>query len=352
MECAGSLVESETPYSPNTDEAREGQAKHVALSHVPRGEDVPVDAIAARFQVDPEEIARAISAGLQAWEEIAQWMPEAKTEVPLDGAVTKGTADVLSVAYPSDNPHMPDSTAILDWKTGWSGDEHKHQLMAYADASRHLYGMPSTGYITAFEVWLRAREYRTYNFTADELDGFRDRAQRQLELIGKQYAAGPHCKFCPRQNQCQARNEFIRASVVALIPSDDEAHALTRDQLGALYERSKIVEQALRRYGKMLDAALDDGPIELPDGRALRLVTVERDEIQAVAAERILRDEFGWVDDELSEVLGVTKSGIERVAKSRFRKGGAAAAMRKILGRLREADAITKTTSRRKEIVG
>lgn len=353
MACAGSLVATDTPYNPHSDEAREGSAKHAALAYLPRGEEPPVAEIAARFDVDADEIARAVSYGRQAWAELGRYVPGAKTEQKLEGPVTVGTADILGLAQLQADGHADETVhlAILDWKTGWSYDEHGYQLLSYADAAREVHGMPTSGYVTGIEVWLRHREYRIRNFTEPELDGFRERAKRQLELVGRQYAAGGHCKFCPRQNACPARDEYLRASVTALVPADAEPKAITREVLGQLYERSKVIAKALRAYEQLLDAALKDGPIPLGAGRALALEPVEQDEIKAVVAESVLRDKLGWGDAELAEVLGATKSGLERVIKARVAKGGAAAEMRRVLGALREAGAIAKIEKHQKKVI-
>jgi len=349
LACAGSLEPTATPYNPQSDEANEGTAKHAALAYVARGEEPPFAEIAERFQVEVDELERAAVFGRQSWAELSKWMPNALTEQRVEGPVTMGTADVLSVVYGDDDDH-PETLAVLDWKTGRSGDEHPYQLMAYADAARAKFGMPASGYVSGFEVWTALREQRTRNFTVAELDGFRERAAKQIARIGEQYAAGPHCKFCPRQYQCPARDEYLRGTVAALVTTDGEQRAITREVLGTLYERSKIITRALAAYGKLLDEALADGPIALPDGRVLGLKTVERDELDGCKTSTILSNDCGFTEDDLSEVLSATKSGIERVVKSKVAKGGGAAAMRQILGKLREAGAITKITLMQKEI--
>lgn len=348
MACAGSLEPTDAPYNPNSDEGREGSAKHAALAFVVRGEDPPLDSIAARFDVDVDELAKAVSYGRQAWAEVAQYYPDAKTEQKLDGAVTMGTADVLSLGGEAGRL---ETLAILDWKTGWSGDEHQYQLMAYADAARAQYGMPTSGYITAIEAWLRHREMSTRNFTQEQLEGFRERAAYQIKQAGKQYGPGGHCKFCRRQNQCPARDQYLRASVTALVPAEGEFRVITREVLGQLWSRSRDLAKALRAYESLVDEALVDGKIPLGDGKALSLETTEQDEIQPIGATAVLKSEFGWTDLDLAEVLSATKSGIERVVKGKVAKGGGAAAMRQILGRLRDVGAITKIEAKRKKVI-
>lgn len=351
-ECSGSLVPTDTPYNPHSDEANSGRAKHDALAYVARGEEPPIDAIAELYGVDRDEIARAVSCGRQALAEIDKWLPNRRTEVKVEGPVTIGTVDILSVGDLVDG--VPATLAIPDWKSGWSGDDHRRQLMAYADATREMFGMPATGYISAFEIHLSRSAITTHNFTAAQLDGFREHMAEQIrsaESEHPQYAAGAHCKFCPRQNQCQARDEYLRATVMAIEPYATKDHAITREVLGLLYDRSKMLARALAQYNQALDDALGCGPITLPDGRVLALVEREVDNIAAVKVSQILRDEFDFDDHDLAKVLGATESGIERAIKDRVAKGWASAQMRKILGRLREVGAVTKTTSIRKEII-
>jgi Protein of unknown function (DUF2800) len=345
MECAGSLLETATPYNENTDEARAGTAKHEALADMVRGEEPPIDTIAERHQVDVDELARAVVYGRQAWAEIGRWFPDPHAEVRLDGEVSQGTADVLSLVPWRRSTIPPESMALADWKTGWGHDEHRYQLMAYADAARAEFGMPTSGYITAIEVWLQHRETITRNFTWDELEGFRKRAKRQIEQVGKQYSAGLHCKFCPRRNQCPARDEYLRASVVALVPAGDEPRALTREVLGSLYERSTMLGRALRNFDALLDDALADGPVPLGNGKMLALVSKQQDEIDATKALPLL------ADSDLTSALSVSKAAIEREIKARVAHGGAASEMRRVLGALRELDAINQVEKKTKTVV-
>lgn len=352
MECAGSLVPTETPYSPTSDEANSGTAKHEALAFVARGEEPQIDSIAERYGVDADEISLAVNRGREALSELDVWLPNRRSEVKLEGPVTTGTADILSVGDVVDG--VPASMSIVDWKSGWSGDEHPRQLMAYADASRAMFGVPASGCVTSFEVHLAKRDIITRNFSMAQLDGFRERIAEQIrsaEIGHPQYAAGGHCKFCPRQHQCPARDDYLRATVVALEPLSANGHELTREVLGELYDRSKMLVRALRAYDQALDDALEAGPITLPDGRLLQLVYTEKDKLDGAVVAELLVTEFGFSSRELSEALSATKSGIERAVKSRVAKGGASAEMRKILCRLREAGAVTKTTAKQKEIV-
>jgi len=346
MECAGSLLEIATPYNENTDEARAGTAKHEALACIVRGEEPPIDQIAERHQVDADEISRAVVYGKQAWRELGKWFPSPKAEVRIEGLVTVGTADVLSV-IPDNQSHTTGSKsiAILDWKTGWGHAEHDHQLMAYADAARSEFGMPTSGVITAIEVHLQHRETNTRNLTEAELDGFRERAKRQIAKAGKQYAAGGHCNFCPRRNACVARDEYLRASVVALVPAGGEPQALTREVLGSLYDRAKMLKRAIASYESMLDDALEQGPVPIGGGKMLALVAKSQDQILADKALPLL------TSSDLTAALSVSKAGIERVVKERVAKGGAAAEMRRVLGALREAGAIEQVDKQTKTVI-
>jgi hypothetical protein len=133
------------------------------------------------------------------------------------------------------------------------------------------------------------------------------------------------------------------------VVTDDEA-VMPREVLGELYERSKFLTRAMSRYTAMLDIELRAGPITLADGRILELVEEERDDLQAVAVDHVLREQCGFDDAEMAEVLSATKSGIERVVKSRVAKGQGASEMRRIMGSLREADAIEKKFTYKKGI--
>jgi hypothetical protein len=339
MQCNGSLVPTDFPYNPQSDEARAGTAKHVALAAMVRGEDPPIVQIAEHYQVDADEIAKAVAAGRTIWAEVGKWYPQAKTEQRIEGLVTCGTADVLSVG---------DGTlAVLDWKTGWGRNDHDDQLMAYADAARYQHTMPASGYITAIEAWTAHRETITRNFTADELDGFRARADDQLAHAGSQYSAGRWCDYCAHQNHCPARDEYLRASVVALT---DEPTAMTAETLGSLYDRAKMLRSALARYDRLLDDELAKGrPVPMGGGKIITLEVQEQDEILPIEAQNVLTSE-GFTSDDITEIMKVPKAAIERVLKGKVDKGAAAGAMRQVMAALREAGAVGKKIVEKKTV--
>lgn len=360
LACNGSLVATTHPYNPNSEEGNLGSAKHAALAYLVHGNEPPVAEVAARFDVDVSEIERAVAFGRQAWAEIREYFPGAATEVALENDLLTGHLDVFSALFMGHDDidgglgGLPETMAVLDWKTGWSGDEHRWQLKSYADLARSRFGMPKSGYITVVEVHLPLREMSVENLTAEALDGFRAKLKEQVEHAGRQYAPGSHCKFCPRQHECLAREDYLRSTTMALEPMGArEIVRPSREMIARLWDRSRLLKRYLARYEAIVDEMLVDGPLDLGDGRQLALVTEEQDRLDAVKLESLLRAAH-WTDDELSQVLTASKAGLERVVKSKVpprKNGGACGAMRNILGALREDGGITRVEKTSKEVV-
>jgi len=347
MPCASTLLETDAPQNPQSEIANEGQAFHVALSHVPRGIEPDAEEIAGQFGVDPDDIRRVVAYGRQAWDEIKQWVRGTiKTEEPLSGPVCGGTTDVIAIEQ-SEMLKGVLSIVVIDWKTGWSQNEHPWQLTGYADCARAQFGMPVSGHILAFEIWVRSKQYRSHKLTEGMLDAFRTRLSSQFEQVGKQYGAGTHCQYCPRINQCQVRADYVRGTMAALTTVGETG--LTREDIGRLYEKSKVLDKALRTYGKLLDEELALGPIDLGDGRKLTLVETEREKISARNAWPVL---MGAIDaEDLDNVLSVSKTKLYDCVKARAKKRQGAAQQRKIMAELRDAKAVFKTTYQKKAVI-
>jgi hypothetical protein len=344
MACAGSLVPARSAYNPRTDDANEGRANHKALEFVARGEEPPIEQISERYGVDEDDLAITARSGSKLWLEVSRWFPDVATEIKIEGPVTRGTIDVICVE--------PDALAIADWKTGRSGDEHKYQRMAYADAAREIFGIPSRGFIPTFELYTALGEIQCVNLTEEMLDGFREQCREQIKSAlsdHPQYAPGAHCKFCPRQNECAALEDYNRTSASSLIETGSTA--LTRDDVGRLYDRYKLLKDAIVKYENMLDSVLEDGSIDIGNGRVVQLKDEKRETIEA--SNDVLDVLASFAIDDASLLLGesLPKSAIKRACKAISAKGKASALERSIMKELRESGFVTKKTIKKKEIV-
>jgi hypothetical protein len=207
--------------------------------------------------------------------------------------------------------------------------------------------MPDRGYILGAEVWVRIGEVRIHKFRNEDLD------RLQEELIGQvaepnQY--GPSydaCRYCPRQMNCAAKEEWTRAGITALECVNDSIQTADNDiattaVIAGLYDKSRMVARALRHYDDVLKSLLAEGPLVTSDGRTITIEPQEQDYIKPSKAMRILREELKLTADEANIALGITKSGLQKVLKGRAPKGKAASYMRKAMARLCEVGAVEK----------
>jgi hypothetical protein len=234
--------------------------------------------------------------------------------------------------------------AVLDLKLGYREDEHTGQLLSYACLLRQRHGMPSTGYILGVELWARLGVYAVHKFTEEVLGAHLVALGRQVSRRGSQWGPSDRaCLYCPRRLSCPAFDDYVRSAFVGLAPLDGNRFPASREMMARFYDGVKAAERTIARAKGLIRAFAAEAPIDLGNGRRLVIVENELDEIVASKALPILRDEFEFSDDDVDAAVSVTKSGLERVAKQRTAHGKAAAYERRILGRLREADAITKT---------
>jgi len=354
MACPASAEPIGHPHNPVMPEAALGTAKHKAIAtFMGIGENNCAE-IAHEAGVDPDDINAALGAARRLYSEILGWFPgpgmrvERLQEVKLETEHSKGTADLVMLVYSLDTETPPHAIVVVDWKSGWSEDEHRYQLMDYADGARRKFGMPLCGYITAVEGQLRHGERIVRNYSAEDLDAFRVAVAKELGRTVSKIQPGKHCQYCPRQLECEQRREYLGASTAALVEAGGQA-ALTREQLGLFWDRYKDVMRAADRYQDLIDAALEMGPIPLPGGRQLELHEAERTVIDATAIDPLLAR--GWTLAELNDAVKISKSGIDRIVKTKAPPRGGARMMREVMAELEKADALRKKTIREKVVV-
>lgn len=355
LDCAGSLDEPAAPYKPNNPEANEGRAGHAALAVFAAGTEPDLDQVAADFGVDRDVLEKVVSQARRAFSEVEHWfakrLPEEYLEADLaPGIVLRGKTDLAGVEYVDGEGSAIERLSFLDWKLGWKPTEHPNQVRGYAFLGRKRWGMPASGYILGVEIWARLGEYRLHKITNEDLDRLREQLLEQVRQRGRQWGPSREaCLYCPAQLNCQARAEWLRSGVTAMEPIGGNL-PITRELVGKLYDQRRALGAALQRYDQVLEAMLDEGPVPLPGGGELVWEEKQLDQIRPSKAMPILREELRLTAAEADLVLGVTKTGLEKVMKGRSEKGKAAAAMRDAMARLHEAGAVEKRTQRTKTV--
>lgn len=340
--CALSTTPIDNPYNPDSQPARDGTACHEVCETVVAGPfnapallDKLVADLSSKYGTSQGDLRMAHGYAAQAWEEVKQWFPIPATEHPLAGPVTRGTSDVVSI----------DGGSILDWKSGWGRVEHPYQLMAYADAFRETHGMPEQGFVLGVEVWLKHREYRVHKFTAAKLDRFREHIAKQI--VRDSATPGAHCTFCPRQLQCEARDQYIRSTATALVAQTGEVDALV---IGNMHDHAKALKSALARYDAVVKAHVaEHGFLPLPNGKQLVDAGREVTEIQTEEAWPVLAKWFE--SSELAQAVKVSKTKLMDAAKAQAPKGEKQKRAAGLMADLAEAGALKKKTQSRLAIV-
>jgi CRISPR/Cas system-associated exonuclease Cas4 (RecB family) len=363
--CPGSILPTDAPPEAGGPDAVLGSARHECLSAIPVMGIADFDKIAAKYGVEVEDLEIAMKFGREAWaDELAIYFPNPMVERLVESSVCRGTLDFGAVVMErdgfvvTDNP-VVSAIRVADWKTGYGTEYHPAQLKGYAHCLVEEFGFPTNGVVTIFEVWTSHREMRTTNLTEVELTEFAGRLAQIIEVAENEperleYRAGGHCRFCSHRVGCETRQRFLQDSTTALV-AVDHGQAITRDTLGRLYLKAQEVDQAMRRFWSAVDLALEDGPLQLPDGRRVEKVTTEREKINTGLAMGALMD-AGILDpsdqDAQLELMGdLPKKRLSDWAKRIAGKGEKAALMRKIYKALHDADAIRTVPHRQKKIL-
>lgn len=339
FECPSSQVPVEHPYNPGGEAADLGRAVHEGLAAVVMGRDPGLGAIAERYGVKVSDVNPLVGIGRSAWEEVRSMFPSPRVEERLEapgldgGGSIRGRADVFS---------MDGVLAVLDWKTSRIRSYVRPQLQGYGVAAVDRYGMPDSGEVKLVTVWLRLGEIDTMTMRADDIAAFYEELAHARRAIGKRYAPGEPCTFCPRQLVCRARHEYIRSAVVALQPVIREG-MLPPELLPKLYPQAKALGKALDQYTDALRMLLrTSGPLEDGAGRILDMGEVRRTTIDPQKAWPILTAE-DFSEDELAGCITMSSTAILEVAAGKADKGLKAKAKRELKERLRKAGAVMET---------
>jgi hypothetical protein len=342
--CPGSILPADGPREGSGPDATAGRAKHEALSYIPRGLDPPTAEIAAKYGVAKDDIDMAVASGQKAWVVYGPYFPDAEVERAVECRQCLGTADVVSVVRGDDGGLL--AIRICDWKTGHGSDYHPRQLQGYALCLVVEHGWPANG-VSIVEIHTVTHQARTINLTQIELDAF---AVVLSEIAWQakggdpsklDYLAGAHCRWCPHRAGCGTRERWLRESTTALV-AVEHGLPVTRETLGRLYLQSREVRRALDQFDTAVGAALQEGPLDLPDGRRVELTSQPREKINLTLAYPVLV-ELGLVDcgeDEEALKGDLPKSRLNDLLKLRAPRGGKARLYRQVMDALEAAGAV------------
>jgi len=266
--------------------------------------------------------------------------------------------DLILAGHPDISDTTPrDNRAFgLDWKTGRRNEEYlyRSQMLGYAFliAAQNK----SIKDVTIFLVFLRDREYVTYNFSRDEL---REWMRSLTENIwdGKTYSPGEHCRFCPRRLNCPARDTLLRTSIANFIaePSliDRETGKLIpADQLYNAYQQATLVKNAVEAFMKRLKAEVEEiGTLPIPGTNRMFALESRRGStrIEPITAIPILREYLD--EDHFAKCVKIEKTKMETAIKDTVETGSGAKTIRKVMDELDNAGALSRGESSNKLVV-
>jgi len=309
--CPSSQMETDHQYDVPSDAAGLGRAVHDALAETVMGREPDLKAIAASYGAKESDLTPLHSYGRMAWGEVKGHFSNARVEERLVGDGIRGQADVF---------HLGDETrAVLDWKTNRERADYRAQLLGYAACAVNQYGMPPSGEIKLFTVWVRLFEIDVLTVTFADLQRFYEDLTRAKRNIGRVYGPGDACLYCRRQLVCPVRREYLVSSAEALAAT--VAVEVTPEDLPRLYQRAQMLTRAIDRYKKAMHLLVDQhGPQSDGAGNTITLAEVKRTEIKAREAWPILIEQ-GFTDDDLAGCCNIASGAMYEIVGQQVPKG-------------------------------
>jgi len=320
-----------------------GTAVHEALRSLAETGRVDWDALPAsaeRHGANTDEMRALCAMGCRLWNSVSDSFQGAITEQELKAEVAPGVtltghADIMAISVTS--------IRVGDWKTGRKDADHSHQLRAYAALA--LLSSQGIEEATGTALWLRDGEIENYTLTRADADAWlRELRERVIDWSGAFYP-GSHCRFCPRDHECEAANALTRRAIAAVANrelierAECDLPTMPAEQIIDIYRKATLVEGYCDRVRKALrEYVLANGDI-VANGVRLTVTTEKRRKVIPIAAWPVL-ERNGFGDEELSQCVSVSVSKAEKVVAERAGRGKGAAAVRAFSAELEQAGAV------------
>lgn len=314
LQCHASAQVPEQEYNPPSDASTIGTAGHAALaSMVESGAaSVDLDAIAAAYEQDKDELSIRYHLAKRLWAKLPGWL-EAQDiqnyhegwapEQALVGRLVVGTADILTDS-------APQARIIADWKLGRDTTRnHRPQLSSYALAARDMLGPHPSGQTLCVTLYVQDEEIDALWLSDAAISAFEERLADALSRTTS-YAPGDACHFCPAQLECEARRKWMQSALMSL---QDPGDLTQVEQLGKLYTMISAIEAAIKQ---VKDAArvhiADHGSLPLPNGKQLEIRSYAKKSVDAKAAWPVLQ-RSGFSADQINACLSVSTANLGKV---------------------------------------
>ena len=325
------------------DAANAGTAAHEALRPLAEGRGVNfdgVEAIAARYHADPDEVRMLCAMGVKLWRQIRGTFPgaitEADLELELDGATLTGHMDLTAITG--------DVARGADWKTGRLDSDHAEQMKAYGTLL--LLNYPQLREVTITILWVRDEEIENYTMTRADAIAWVARVEAEVIRWDGTYRPGDHCKHCPRSHECAAANAMARRDVAAISDKslvarvESELATMAPEELISLVRKARAVEKMAKRVVDAIkEHVLTHGDVAAPGFGRLTIQTDERRSVDPLKAWPVL-EAAGFSDEDFAAVVTLGISKVERLAAKKAGRGSGAGAVRELQKQLTDVGAI------------
>lgn len=308
-----------------------------------RCERIPIEALGPFGE---HEVALAYNHRDDSGRKLGQDIGRAYVEHGLLPHEIAGTADVIGGA--------DDFVWVMDWKTGQPGNlppaAESLQLGMLALAACRAYGKSRAKVAYWFILPDGSIKEDAAELDAFDLLSIAKKIRKIVSQIGvgaaldditPNVALGNWCRYCGCKESCPAQTGLIR-SLIAAPP----IASLTRDDVGEAYLVWEAVKQRLGEIEEQFKAFAREAPLTLPDGRVLREIDVNDDELIMDIAHAALADEFGNEIADAAVEQSMTKASITRALRKRALRGQLAGMERDALQAIGRAGGITVRSKR------
>lgn len=349
--CAQSTVKPRIPLDLAGEPAWSGTAFHTLPPKVIRGEAFELDAVAKINGVSVSELGFLFRNFLKLWKEspdgqtppLVDLFPDPHVEEWVefidDEINSSGTPDLWS--------YIPElmQLRLADWKTGRNDHDAMAQLKVYAAGL--IKKLKAMG-LEVETVWFATVRVRDGAYDSTDVTPVEQVTEwwalQVAHLKRMKYTPGPHCSWCQRAYECEAKALILDHGVKLTSTVDDVMAELPEDlqergkSLANAVEMARWMKNELERFLELAKAEVVLHQEHFQD--SIFVKEVDKTYIKPAEALPIIRQHLN--EKQVNEIITIGKGKLEGKIKENVPLGKGAKAIREVLAELEAAGALDK----------
>jgi len=332
IKCPASTIHPRVKIDRPESTTMTGNAGHfVAYEIVKKNIDgIPeLGPIALKYDADVDDLRWVAWAVREAWD----FLKESIKMIEVETKLTSKFGDLTLSGHPDFlGSDSEGNLVIIDWKTGFADDDATDQLMGYLTLGLEKFPEFKGGKIIT--VYCRTKKMDTKVILKSDIGWWLEKVFLAHDNV-ETFNPGPHCKYCPRKYECEAKGEMLNQFGLEIMGNQ----VLTTDDFGAFHDRVKLLKKAIASAEQFIkDEVHAQGEIPLSDGRKMSMTQIITEKIDLEKGWELLKKSFS--EEQMMTFLTISKTKMQKIIRDRSLRGQKQPAVDQFMSELKSEEAI------------